>query len=57
MFEPALKPVLLHDDSIYPYGFVWFIGTENEFYFHSGSWAGFNNIICRKQKITERLSY
>ena len=55
MFAAALKPALLHDDSIYPYGFGWFISKESEFYFHSGNWAGFNNIICRKLKNNRML--
>ena len=54
-FADALKPVLLNDGSIYPYGFGWFIGKENEFYFHSGSWAGFKNIICRDTKNNRTL--
>ena len=54
-FADALKPVHLNNDSIYHYGFGWFIGKENEFYFHSGSWAGFSNIICRDTKNNRTL--
>ncbi|MBC7722948.1 MAG: serine hydrolase [Pedobacter sp.] len=54
-FADALKPVFLKDGSIYPYGFGWFIGKENEYYFHSGSWAGFYNIICRDTKNNRTL--
>ena len=54
-YAEALKPVHLNNDSVYPYGFGWFIGKENEFYFHSGSWAGFKNIICRDTKNNRTL--
>lgn len=54
-YADALKPVHLNNDSIYPYGFGWFIGKENEFYFHGGSWAGFRNIICRDTKNNRTL--
>ena len=54
-FAEGLKPVFLKDGSIYPYGFGWFIGKENEYYFHSGSWAGFYNIICRDTKNNRTL--
>jgi len=54
-YADALKPVHLNNDSTYPYGFGWFIGKENEFYFHSGGWAGFKNIIFRDTKNNRTL--
>lgn len=54
-YADALKPVRLSNDSTYPYGFGWFIGKENEFYYHTGSWAGFRNIICRDTKSNRTL--
>ncbi|CAN5509572.1 hypothetical protein BH10BAC2_BH10BAC2_37230 [soil metagenome] len=48
--EQAFKPVHLKNDSIYPYGFGWFIDKKNERYTHTGGWAGFRNIICRDVK-------
>lgn len=55
IYSEALKPVKLNNDSTYPYGFGWFIGKENEFYYHTGSWAGFRNIICRDTKNNRTL--
>ena len=46
-FAEALKPVQLSSGKAYPYGFGWFIEKENSLYWHTGSWVGFYNIICR----------
>ncbi len=54
-YAEALKPVKLNNDSTYPYGFGWFIGKENEYFYHTGSWAGFRNIICRDTKNNRTL--
>ena len=54
-FAEALKPVHLNNDSTYPYGFGWFIGKENEFYYHKGTWVGFKNIIFRDTKNNRTL--
>lgn len=43
----AFEPVKLKDGTTYPYGFGWGIDKENEQYSHTGSWAGFRNLICR----------
>ncbi|NNV53985.1 serine hydrolase [Limnovirga soli] len=54
-YSDALKPVTLSNGNTYPYGFGWFIGKQNEYYYHTGSWAGFRNIICRDTKNNRTL--
>ena len=49
-FQTALQPAQLSDGDTYPYGFGWFIEKEGELFWHTGSWAGFYNIICRDIK-------
>lgn len=49
--EEAFKPVLLKDGTTYPYGFGWFINKDKEqYYWHTGGWVGFINLICRDTK-------
>lgn len=48
--QQAFEPVRLNNDSTYPYGFGWFIEKEKEIYRHTGSWAGFRNLIYRDVK-------
>ena len=43
----ALTPVTLTDGSTYPYGFAWFIDKPGAYYWHTGSWVGFKNLVCR----------
>ena len=50
-FALALEPVKLKDGTTYPYGFGWFIEKDREQqYWHTGSWAGFFNLIYRDVK-------
>lgn len=42
-------PVKLKDSNSHPYGFGWFIENEKH-YWHTGSWAGFINLIYRDAK-------
>ena len=43
--QQAFQPVKLNDGSTYPYGFGWFMDTVFHDYYHTGSWAGFRNLI------------
>lgn len=51
----AFTPVKLKDGSRYDYGFGWFVGKEGEWYWHTGGWVGFKNIICRDVKQNRTL--
>jgi CubicO group peptidase (beta-lactamase class C family) len=44
-----VTPVRLNSDSLYPYGFGWFLNPVNghKAYQHSGSWQGYNTYIAR----------
>lgn len=46
-FQEALQPASFSTGGSYPYGFGWFIGEEAGQYWHTGSWVGFYNVICR----------
>jgi N-acyl-D-aspartate/D-glutamate deacylase/CubicO group peptidase (beta-lactamase class C family) len=46
----ASTPVKLKTGGSYPYGFGWFIDDVNVSFWHTGSWAGFRNLICRDTK-------
>jgi N-acyl-D-amino-acid deacylase len=45
--QAAWMPVKLNDGSTAPYGFGWQIHQEGKKIFHSGSWAGFKNLLIR----------
>ena len=45
--QEALTPVKLNDGSTYNYGFGWFITEGGKKISHTGSWAGFRNLIVR----------
>ncbi len=49
--QEAFQPVKLKDGNSYPYGFGWFITEDKEqYYWHTGGWTGFSNLIYRDTK-------
>lgn len=53
--QQAFTPVRLNDGSTYPYGFGWFIPKAGAVYSHTGSWAGFLNLIYRNAEQKQTL--
>ena len=47
--QSMVTPVKLNNDSLYPYGFAWFLNPVNghKAFQHSGSWQGYNTYIAR----------
>lgn len=47
--QDMFNPVKLNDNSMYLYGFAWFLNPVNghKAFQHGGSWQGFNNYIAR----------
>ncbi|AKD55420.1 serine hydrolase [Spirosoma radiotolerans] len=54
-FQEAITPVKLNDQRTYPYGFGWFIENGGNILAHTGSWAGFLNVIVRYMDTQQTL--
>lgn len=46
-WREAISPVKLNDGTTYNYGFGWFLEDNGNIMRHTGSWAGFRNLLWR----------